>query len=299
MKISKDIPKTILDNGSEFKNEFYSRFKLRHADKPVKLTGSISKNYLFPTFYGNVTCAIGIFHCSYEKAAQLVAENLNPHIKPVKMTKGRCLVAISCYEYKNVLGIKPYNEIAVAIPIMVCSKFSPPLLPMLIDKFSHFGYYIASMPVTSYENTLRGHKIWGLPKVTQQIDIVKDSNFCVTTAFEDAKKSYLKLKVPMTGSPADFDVSSYLYSKLDGIILQSQTNFKATFQVNKYMNLLFKKGLKSDQQYLEISNTPSAKVLNDLDIEEHPFQFRYAEGMSSCFDLANKTTPSWLNKLNP
>jgi len=298
MKISKEISGTIMDNSSEFQNEFFNRFKLRHAAKPIQLTESIAKNYLFPTFYENVTCAIGIFHCSYEKAAQLVMNALHPKVKPVKMLKGRSLVAISCYEYKKVLGIKSYNEIAVAIPVMVNSNFNPPLLPMVLDKFSHFGYYIASMPVTSYENTLRGHKIWGLPKITRQIDIETDENFCVTTAFEESKSPYLKLKVPIKGKTTQFDVSSHLYSKLDGRLLQSKTNFKASFQVNKYMNLLFKKGVKPDQSYLEIANTPSAKVLNDLDIEEHPFQFRYAEGMSSCFDLSNQETPKWFQTLN-
>jgi hypothetical protein len=30
---------------------------------------------------------------------------------------------------------------------------------------------VFGMPVTSRENQLRGNKLWGLPKVTQQIDI--------------------------------------------------------------------------------------------------------------------------------
>ncbi len=179
---------------------------------------------------------------------------------------------------------------------MVNTSFNPPIIPMIVDKFSHFGYYIASMPVTSYENMLRGRNIWGLPKVTEQIDIEKEGNFCVTKAYDEAQNVYFKLKVPTTGKATEFDVSSHLYSKLNGKILQSKTHFKATFNVNKHMNLLFKKGVQPDQQYLEISSSsPNAKMLRDLDIEQHPFQFRYAEGMTSCFDLANKVTPSWLS----
>ena len=244
-----------------------------------------------------MTCAIGIFLCSYEKAAKLLAEKLHPLVKPVKMTKGRSLVAISCYEYKKVLGVRPYNEIAVAIPVMVNTKFSPPLLPMIMSSFSHAGYYIASMPVTSHENTLRGHKIWGLPKVTQQIDIEQENGYCVTTAFEKPGKPYLKLKVPVTGSATNFDVSSFLYSRLDGKFCRSETNFQASFNVNKYMNLLFKKDVKPDQSYLELGNSPSAKVISDLDPEEHPFQFRYAENMSSCFDLPEEKLPDWAEAL--
>lgn len=298
MKATRNIPAEMPDNADYFNNDFFRRFTLREASGPLRLTDSISRNYLFPTFYGDVTCAIGIFPCSYEKAARLVSENLHPDVKPVKMTKGRSLIAFSCYEYKNVMGVAPYNEVAMAIPVMVNAKFSPPLLPMIMSSFSRFGYYIAGMPVTSYENQLRGNRIWGLPKVTQDIDIRKEGNDCVTTVYEESGEAYLTLKVPMDGKPQRFDVTSNLYTRLNGRLLQNETNFMADFRVIKYMDQLFKKGVKPDRNYIQIGNTPSAKFLRDLDIEEHPFQFRYTGQMSSCFDLPKTETPAWLDALN-
>ncbi|MCP4134201.1 MAG: acetoacetate decarboxylase family protein [bacterium] len=298
MKATMDIAAKLLDNDDLFNNEFYNRFELRHADEPLQLSNKISKNYRFPTFYGDVTCAIAIFLCSYEKAEKLVAQELHPDIKPVKATKGRSIIAFSCYEYKNVMGVAPYNEIAMAIPVMVNTKFRPPLLPMVMSSFSRFGYYIAGMPVTSYENQLRGNKIWGLPKVTQDIDITRSGNDCISTAYEESGEPYLTLTVPMEGTPTDFDVTSNLYSRLDGKLLQNETNFKANFKVKKYMNMLTKKGVKPDRTYIKIGNTASGKMLQDLEIEEHPFQFRYAENMSSCFDLPNKEVPKWVEELN-
>jgi acetoacetate decarboxylase len=298
MKASKKISAEMLNNGDFFKNEFFNRFELRSANEPLKLTESISKDYKFPSFYGDVTCAIGIFFCDYKKAAVHVADQLHPDIKPVKMTRGRSIIAFSCYEYKNVMGILPYNEIAMAIPVMVNSRFSPPLLPMIIDKFKHFGFYIAGMPVTSYENQLRGNKIWGLPKVTQDIDIIQENGECIATAYEESGEEYLKLRIPMGGKPAEFDVTSNLYTKLNGKLRQNETNFKATFNVIKNMGFLFKKGVKPDKEYIKIGDSPSAKILKELNIEEAPFQFRYAEHMSSCFDLPSENSPEWLNKLN-
>ncbi len=299
MKPSMDIPSGLLDNGNStvFKNEFFERFTLRKASRPLQLTDAISKDYLFPTFYGDVTCAIGIFLCSYEKAAALVGKELHPRIRPVKLTMGRSLIAFSCYEYKNVMNVPPYNEIAMAIPVMVNAGFSPPVLPMIM-KFSHFGYYIAAMPVTSYENQLRGNMIWGLPKVTQRIDIAHEGEDCVTTAYEKSGEPYLTIRVPVSGSPVEFDETSNLYTRLQGRLLQSETNFKATFNVNKHMNLLFAKGVKPGRTYIEIGKTDSAKLLRDLEIEEHPFQTRYAEHMSSCFDLHKEKTESWFEELN-
>jgi len=284
MKPTFEINEKLLDNVSEFKDEFYRRFKLRHAPQPLKLNDEISKNYLFPTFYGDVTCAIGIFLCSYAKAEKMM---LHPKIKPVKMTKGRSLVAFSCYEYKKVLGVAPYNEIAMTIPIMVEPLVNVPVLPMVLDVFPGFGYYVFSMPVTSEENMIRGHKIWGLPKVVQEIDIREESGDCVTMAKESSGENYFELRVPMSGKPTAFDVSSNLYSRLGDKLLSSETNFKAEFAVTKHMNLLFEKNAKPDRQYLKLGNSPSGKVLRELEIEEHPFQLRFARHMTSCFDLPN------------
>ena len=300
MKANRKIPPNMFENSDDtvFKNDFFNQFELKPSDKPIELSKSIKRTYNFPTFYADVTCSVGIFMCSYNKAKELIAKNLHPKISPVKMTKGRALIAFSCYEYKNVMGVLPYNEIAVAIPIMVNTSFNPPILPMLMSSFDHFGYYIAAMPVTSYENQLRGNKIWGLPKVSHDIDIYSENDLCVTKAFEENGENYLTLKLPKTGKKTAIDVSSNLYSKLDNQILQSPTSFKSTFNVNKNTSLLFNKSSKNDFDYIKIGNTQSAQFLQELEIEKTPFQTRYTEGMSSCFDLPKKNPPNWVTDLN-
>ncbi len=288
MKATYEIDETMLDNEDKFQNDFFKRFTLRHGPQPLQLTETITKNYRFPTFYGDVTCAIGIFLCSYDKAYNLVCKEFGPKVKPIKMTKQRSLVAFSCYEYKNVMNVGPYNEIAMTIPIMTDPVVNVPLLPMIADKMFHnFGYYVFSMPVTSKENQIRGNKIWGLPKVTQEIDITEKNEDCVVVAKEKTGEPYFKLRVPTNGKPTDFDVTSNLYTRLEDRFLQSETNFKATFNIIKHMMLLFKKGETPDRTYLVLGDSPSAQVLKDLEIEAHPFQFRFARGMNSCFDLPN------------
>lgn len=293
MKVTWDIPDTLLDNARAFDSEFYRRFTLRKAPRPIALTDTVVKDYQFPTFYGDVTCAMAVFMCSYAKAAALVGARLSPLVKPVRMTQGRALIAFSCYEYKQVMGVRPYNEIAMAIPIMVNARFNPPILPMIVGGFSRFGYYIAGMPVTSHENTLRGNKIWGLPKVSEEIDIVREGGDCVTTARDEKGEPYLTLRVPMSGKPTAFDVKSYLYTRLDGRFLRSETNFQASFRVTKNMRALLHKGLVPDRTYIELGRTSFAPMLSELEIEPVPFQFRYAEHMSACFDLPQEPLPSW------
>jgi hypothetical protein len=284
MKPTFTFDEKVLDNADKFQDDFFKRFKLRHAEKPLQLNDQISKNYLFPTFYGDVTCSQAIFMCDYTKAQKMM---LHPSIKPVKMTKGRAVVAFSCYEYRNVLGVAPYNEIAMTIPIMVNPAVNVPVLPLVMNIFSSFGYYVFSMPVTSLENQIRGLKIWGLPKVVQEIDLVEENGFCVTTAKEETGEKYFELRVPVEGVATEFDVRNNLYTRRGNQFLQSETAFKASFQVVKHMNLLFNKGVKPDREYLKLGDSKSGRVLKSLGIEEHPFQLRFARGMSSCFDLPN------------
>ncbi len=284
MKATFDINKSLLDNSDSFQDDFYRRFTLRHKPQPLQLTDKITKNYLFPTFYGDVTCAIAIFMCSYEKAQQLM---LHPKIKPVRMPLGRSLVLFSCFEYRSILGVAPYNEIAMTIPIMVDPAFNVPVLPVILPIFRKFGYYVFSMPVTSQENQIRGEKIWGLPKVVREIDIAEQDGDCVTVGKESTGEPYFTLRVPMSGTPVDFDVSSNLYTGMGDQLLQSETCFKATFNVNKHPGLLFQRGIKPQREYLTIADTPSGRVLKELEIEAHPFQFRFAKSMCSCFDLPN------------
>lgn len=285
MKANHQIDPNLLSNEHLFQDEFFKRFKLRHDKNPLKLEGDIEKNYFFPTFYANVTCAIGIFFCDYQAALSMM-----PHksLTPIKGTKGRAIVIFSCYEYKNVLGIAPYNEIAMTIPVMYGDGFSPPLLPLVMKSFKNMGYYVFSMPVTSYENKIRGRKIWGLPKDTEEIDLQVKDKICTTVAYDEQGKEYFRLSIPTEGKSTAFDEKGYLYSVLNGKLLKSPTYFKSDFNVQKNMSLIWKKDKTSDNPILKLGDSPKADILKKLKIEQIPFQTRFAPNMNSCFDLYEK-----------
>ncbi|NCA92453.1 hypothetical protein EOM82_04285 [bacterium] len=278
MKILNEFDKTLLKNEDKFNDSFFKRFNLKK--RKIKLGDVMEKEYSFPTFYGDVTCAQAIYLCSYDKALALM-----PHskIKPVRMPGGRAVLAISCYEYKNVMGVPPYNEIAFTIAVEVDKAKSPILLPVL--KNTNSGYYVFSMPVTSRENCLRGNYIWGLPKVTEQIDIYEEGDECVIKCYEADGAEYFSLRVPKEGKAKEFDTNTYLFSKLNGKILKAETNFKATMNINMFIKTLLFKKAKPKKPYLELSDTKSGQRLKDLDISPLPLQFRYGEHMSSCFNF--------------
>ena len=122
------------------------------------------------------------------------------------------------------------------------------------------------MPVTSEENRIRGQKLWGIPKVTERIDIEQKDGFSTTVAYDSNGKEYFRLRVPMTGSSQSFDETGQLYSIREGEIVKAQTNFKGDFKVNKRMGLLFNKGKKSDDPLLTLCDSPRAEVLKSLEI---------------------------------
>ena len=282
MKATRTIDKALLDNAHAFTDPFFRRVALRKAATPLELPGGIRKDYLFPTLYGDVTCAQANFLCSWERAYSLMP---HPLMKPVRMPGGRALVVFSCYVYRKVLGVAPYNEIAMTVPILVDPDVEVPVLPMLWPGFPGFGFYVFSMPVTSLENQVRGRRIWGLPKVVQEIDIEPRDGDCVTRAFDDDGNPYFELRVPTTGRPTSFNQDAWLYTRLDNRSLRARTSFEGTFQVRKRMDLLWKKDARPDRESLVLSGSPAADVLRDLHIEPVPFQTRYAATMSSSFDL--------------
>jgi hypothetical protein len=304
MKANHEISSSLLANESDpvFKNEFFSRFELRKAPHSLRLTDQVEKHYQFPTFYGNVTCGIGIFHCDYEKARRLLPSS---RIKPVRMPRGRALVTFSCYEYRNVMNVAPYHEIAMTIPVLLESAMDLPVLPVLLgSRYPGFGYYVFGMPVTSKENQIRGNQIWGLPKITQDIETFEEKingqDHFVTEAFETSGEKYFSLRIPMQGKPQRFDVSADLFSFLDQRMLVSQTAFDSIFQVVKNPALLFKRAgtasadvavssaATGGKSPLWIGTTESARTLRELDIESEAFQFRFTRGMSAAFDLPRK-----------
>jgi hypothetical protein len=268
------------ENDDQFRDPFFARFDLRPG-APLDLGDGIQKTYPFPTLYHDVGCAIAIFLCDYGAARALMPD---PRIVPVRMPRGRALVIFSSYQYRQVLHVWPYNEIAMSIPVLANARLGPPLLPMLVPGlFPRFGYFVFGMPVTSKENQLRGNKIWGLPKVTQAIDIEVSGADCVTVARADDGSPYLELSVPTEGAPTDFDVSGHLYSKLDGRILRSRTCFKGRFNVTKDLRALV--GRAAGRERLKLGAGPAAATLRGLGIEPRPFQLRYASSMNAAFEL--------------
>ncbi len=277
-----DIPSALIDNGAEFVAPLFQGLSLSAARHPLAIDGK-ARDYLFPTLYADVRCAVGIFHCSFARAKDFLRERLGEDAQPPRMLGGRSIVAISCYEYRKVRGVRPYNEIAIAIPVRMDGKKGIPVLGAF-SASPDSGYHIASMPVTSEENRLRGHHFWNLPKITRRIDILEGQGKCRFESFdEDGTTLDIALDVATSGKPRQFSVRSFLATKKDGVAQRNPTAFEGEFQVMVNVGTLW--GARRGSPALGLGKGEASGLLRRIGAETVPLQTRYASSMNSWFDL--------------
>jgi len=272
----------LLDNGPEFNSSFFKSHKLSLHE--LELDAQTRKQYPFPTLYGDVTTSAAMFFCSFKKAASLIKTD---EVKPVSMGFGRTMVAITSYRYNKVRGIDPYNEIAIAIPVIPTRKRSTPLLPIALPKQQELGFYVLSMPVTSLENQIRGKKIWGLLKKVVEIDLFSDGNEYVTISKNSAATTALKLSIPMNWSQDHSPVESTidLYSHKDSLVYKSTSRVNAAYSAKNYLSPWLGISNKHSNSTLELGEGEDADLLRSLDIDSNPFRTQFSMGVESSFSL--------------
>jgi hypothetical protein len=91
--------------------------------------------------------------------------------------------------------------------------------------------------------------IWGLPKVTQEINIDASGGEAVVAAYENGTE-YFCLRVPKAGKLTRVDETTYLFPKLNGRILKAETNFKGEFLIAKNMGVLLNPAKKPEKSFL-------------------------------------------------
>lgn len=285
MKPSYDIPPDLLDNGGDFTASLFSGLSLKKAASPL-VVGGRPRDYLFPTLYADVRCAVGIFHCSLDASRAFLKAELGQDAEPPRLIGGRSIVAISCYEYRKVRGVRPYNEIAIALPLRLDGRTGIPVLGAFAGG-PESGYHIASMPVTSDENRQRGHFFWNLPKITRRIDIAEEGGTCRFESYaEDGSTLDLSLSVPTSGKSQAFSVRSFLATRVAGELRRNPTAFEGDFLVKLNAATLLSSREGRDRPALVLGRGEASDILRRLEAETVPLQTRYASSMNSWFDLA-------------
>jgi pimeloyl-ACP methyl ester carboxylesterase len=250
LPVANDVPKDLIDNTADFQDPFFVKFPTE--TRPLDLGSGISKNYLFPTFYSDVTMSAALFLADRQAATTL----LPPGASPLRALPGKTIVAIATYHYGEVRGLTPYNEAVIAI---------------LLDRSTLF---VVSMPVSTLENRIRGHKIWGLPKEVRRIDLRQIGADFVSTVHDASALPAFELRIPMTGKSRLQKARMTLRSVRDGAALESISESEGTFAVSLRRGALTIYGNSSD-----------AQLLRKLGVSPTPLRTQFGLSVKSAFAL--------------
>jgi len=120
-------------------------------------------------------------------------------LKPLLLFPGIALVQIGAYEYKDIRGLAPYNELAISIPVQYEPKKNYPGMMLLHfplyspGSYSRFGSYVHKLPVTTQEACEGGVEIWGFPKTVADIIFDDEGIYCRCT-LRSSGKDVISLK---------------------------------------------------------------------------------------------------------
>ena len=116
-------------------------------------------------------------------------------LQPILFFPGITLVQIGAFEYHQINGLRPYNEVGITIPVQYEPKSNYPGKPIIHfplffpEKYSRFGVYIHRLPVTTQEAYSLGKDIWGFPKTVDEISFQETDTYRQCTVLSDGKVS--------------------------------------------------------------------------------------------------------------
>ena len=286
-----DIERTLHDNPDRFARPFFEHHPQNEDPRAIALPGGVERRYRFPVYFGNVTCAVAAFLCDHESAAALLP---HPSMVPVRMPRGRAVVVISNYIYRDISnGLPGYNEVAMNIPVILDGRRSLPVLPLVLPHPSA-AYYPFAVPCGSLENKIRGQAFWGVPKTLHDIDITVANGTCAVRAVDESGSLTFALSIPTRGKPSQRRETAVVCSLLEGELARSHTTFTGEFNVHMRARALWSRGETvgdggtTRPGAIELGGSPIADTLRRLKLESEPFQTRFAPSIQSVLALPHQ-----------
>ncbi len=125
-----------------------------------------------PVEYLDWTCIYAGFPLSLGSARDLLPSG---KLHPILVLPGMTLLQIGAFEYREIRGVAPYNELSISIPVQYEPVANYPGMPIIHfpffapEKYSRLGVYVHRLPVTTQEGYTFGVDIWGFPKSVTEI----------------------------------------------------------------------------------------------------------------------------------
>jgi hypothetical protein len=204
-------------------------------------------------------------------------------LQPILFFPGITLVQIGAFEYHQINGLAPYNEVGVTIPVQYEPKSNYPGKPIIHfplffpEKYSRFGVYIHRLPVTTQESYTLGKDIWGFPKTVDEITFQETETYRQCTVLSDGKEA-LSIEVKKMSTRLR-QIDFYCYTVNEGKLLRTQIQTQGQYGIVSKMP----GGAK-----FVLGTGPLAEELRTLGIGNTAFGRIYATGVQSMLHAASE-----------
>lgn len=241
-------------------------------DTPKKVLDMAGQQIEIPACYYDLRYFTSIFTV---KTSRL--RNLLPHatFKPIEVFPGIGMLGITAFEYRDT-SIGPYNEIAIAIPIVFPPKFVFPTLnsiTMLLNNI--FPVYIHHLPVTTEIALQLGIHFWNYPKFLAEITF-QDQDGYVDITLKENDALILRIRTNRLNIKKSAAVTFHTYSIKGKTVMHG---FVEGWAQNLGTRLMGK------TSRLELGEHRISKELRSLEISSNAFCVQHAEGaMTKLYD---------------
>jgi hypothetical protein len=215
-----------------------------------------------PYFYYDAGAQTAIFSATSSKVRELLPL---PGMNPVEIFPGRCLVAISGFEYRKTDGL-PYNEVSIAFLI----TFNKPQVPgftvisMMMSRV--YTTYVWQLPVTTEAARAGGVDLFGYPKFVADIDFIEDGDWTTVSLAENDQK-ILQLRGNKLGTKPGKQTRYLSYN------LENGTPLIAEFLVNP---ISFGQTIGGESAMLELgSGHPISETLKQIGLSKQAVLYQY------------------------
>ena len=216
-----------------------------------------------PVFYYDNTTISAIYTANSRQVKALLP---HPKMRPVELLPGKCLVAITCFEYRKT-DIDPYNEVSVSFLITYDRPMIPGITAATQMARRHFSTYVWQLPVTTEIARVGGVELYGFPKFLADIGFTRSGRTVRCDLSENGER-ILALEGKTLPTARGKQTRFVCYSVKEGIPLVA----------NVYQNPIeFAQTRHRDSAQLELgAGHPTALTLRNLGLSPYPLVYQYS-----------------------
>lgn len=211
-----------------------------------------------PNFYYSNSSITATYTADMKVVKKLIPEEVKDLVKPVSITPGRGLVAVTAYRY-HYCDNDSYNELSISIVTTAPGKRNWGVFSLLgeIEKKSLWGY-VLKLPVNTELARVRGIVGYNLPKWFIRIDYDSSGNNIAFRLYDEAGNLDFTIsgkKLDIAESEPDITRSNFINLDKEGQLMHGFTDVRGIKKASSK---------KNEDLKLELTNGPLSTFLQSL-----------------------------------